>query len=177
MRTLEEIKGRCFVTDDDHWLWRGAVRPDGRPNIYAPDPSRHPDGRMTTQSGARAVWHVANQKAVPEGYRVYGVCEHPDCCNPKCIRCTDERQYGLFVVRIRRRKNEPNRIAANRAIAMKRAALTSAQVLYVQSSCKKGSELAGELGVSTTTISKYRRGENTVTASGGAPNPFAALMR
>ena len=23
MRTLEEIKGRCVVTEDGHWLWKG----------------------------------------------------------------------------------------------------------------------------------------------------------
>lgn len=176
MRTLEEIKGRCFITEDGHWLWRGSIRPDGRANIYAPDPTRT-DGGMSTQSGARAVWHVVNHKAVPKGFRVYGVCEHPECCNPQCIRCTSDRQYGLYVARIGRRKNEPNRIKANRATSVTRAALTAEQVQYVQYSTKKGSVLAVELGVSTTTISKYRRGEHTVTASGGAPNPFAALMR
>lgn len=177
MRTLEEIKGRCFITEDGHWLWRGSLRPDGRPNIYAPNYSQHADGTKTSQYGARAVWHLVNQRPVPKGFRAYVVCEHPECCNPECIRCTSERNYGLFVVRIGRRKGNPNRIAANRATNVKRAALTAEQVHYVQSSSKKGIDLADELGVSTTTISKYRRGEHTVTASGGAPNPFAALMR
>lgn len=177
MRTLEEIKSRCFITDDGHWLWRGSVRPDGRPNIYAPNYTSK-KSNMTTQHGARAVWHVVNKKPVPQGHRVYGVCEHPTCCNPKCIRCTTEAKYGQFVARIGRRKNEPKRIAANRATGVNRAKLTAEQVLYVQTSDKTGLELAKELGVGKSTLSKYRRGGNTVTAPGrGAPNVFASLMR
>lgn len=177
MRSLEDIKGRCFVTEDGHWLWRGSLRRDGRANIYAPDYTRQ-DGGMTTQAGPRAVWHLVNQKAVPEGYRVYGVCGHPACCNPKCIRATTEAEWGRFGSKQGRHKGTAAHIAANRAITAKRAKLTAEQVLYVQSSPKTGVELAVEFAVSTTTISKLRRGMHVVTASGAArANPFAALMR
>ena len=176
MRTIEEVKGRCFVTDDGHWLWRGSVRPDGRPNIYAPDYSTK-GGEMSTQAGPRAVWHMHTGKAIPHGRRAYVVCEHPTCCNPACIRCTGEHERGRFARRIGRHKNSTRHIAANRAIGAKRAKLNAEQVLYVQTSTKKGIELAAELGVSRTTVSKLRRGGHIVTASGSTANPFAALMR
>lgn len=176
MRTLEEVKGRCFITEDGHWLWRGSVRPDGRAQIFAPDYTSKKGG-MVTQSGARAVWHIANQKALPKGHRVYGTCEHPECCNPECIKATTALQHGRFVSRMGRHKGTSNHIAANRAINSKRAKLTAEQVLYVQTSPKKGIELAAELGVGTSTISKLRRGQNVVTKPGGAPNPFSGLMR
>ncbi|KZK32025.1 hypothetical protein A4F85_04740 [Delftia sp. GW456-R20] len=176
MRTIEEIKGRCVITEDGHWLWRGSVRPDGRPNIYAPDHTRQ-NGGMTTQAGPRAIWHITTGKAIPTTHRAYVVCPHPTCCNPECIRCTTERLRGQFARRIGRHKGTPKHIAANRAINVKRAKLTAEQVLYVQSSPKTGVALAAELGVSMTTVSKCRRGQNVVTAPGGAPNVFAGLMR
>lgn len=87
MRTLAEIKGRSVITEDGHWLWRGSLRRDGRPNIYAPDYT-HANGALRTQCGMRAVWHCVNQKAVPEGCRVFGNCDEPTCCNPAHIKCT-----------------------------------------------------------------------------------------
>ena len=173
MRTIEEIKGRCVITEDGHWLWRGAKRPDGRPNIYVPDYSRG-DGKLTTQCGPRAVWHCLNQKAVPKGYRVYGTCDERACCNPAHIRCTSETEYGAWLQRTGKFKGQTNRILANRAICRQRAALTPEQVLYVQTSKKTGVELAEELGVSTSILSKYRRGESiAVRADNGL---FSALI-
>ena len=178
MRTLEEIKGRCFITEDGHWLWRGSVRPDGRPNIYAPDYSSKPgEVVMTTQAGPRAVWHMHTGSAIPKTHRAYVTCGHPTCCNPECIRCTTEHMRGQFARRSGRHKNSPRHIAANRAISAKRAKLTAEQVLYVQTSPKTGIELAAELGVGKSTISKLRRGQHVGTASGTTANPFAALMR
>lgn len=178
MRTLEEIKGRCFITEDGHWLWRGSVRPDGRPNIYAPDYSSKPgEVVMTTQAGPRAVWHVVNQKVIPKSHRAYVVCKHPECCNPECIRCTTGHLRGKHATRTGRFKNSPKHEAARRAISVSRAKLTAEQVEYVKTSKKTGLALAAELNVGRSTISKYRRGQNLVTASGAVFNPFAGLMR
>ena len=176
MRTLEEIRGRCFITEDGHWLWRGSLRKDGRANIYAPDYTRA-DGDMRTQCGTRALYHCAYQQPVPEGHRVFGTCEEKACCNPEHVRCDTETAYGKFIARRGVLKNQSARILANRAIGRTRAKLTAEQALYVQTNPKLGKDLADELGVSTSTISKYRRMQNVVTAVGGAINPYAALMR
>ncbi len=167
MRTLEEIKGRCVITDDGHWLWRGALRPDGRPNIYAPDYTRG-NGAMSTQCGPRAVWHCINERAVPDGYRVYGACDERACCFPGHIKCTSEVDYGAWLQRTGKFKGQTTRILANRAIGRQRAALTPEQIHYVQASEKTGVALAEELGVSTSVLSKYRRGESiSVRAESG----------
>jgi len=177
MRTLEEIKDRCVITEDAHWLWRGALRPDGRPNIFAPDYTRA-DGDMRTQCGMRAVWHCVHQKAVPEGYRVYGTCDERACCNPAHVKCTSEVDYGAWLQRTGKFKGQTNRILANRAIGRQRAVLTPEQIVYVQTSEKTGIALAEELGVSTATLSKYRRGESiAVRASGGLFSGLTARGR
>jgi DNA-binding transcriptional regulator YdaS (Cro superfamily) len=178
VRTLEEVKGRCFVTDDGHWLWRGGLRPDGRANIYAPDYSTgNADMVMSTQAGPRAVWHLHTGKPIPKGHRAYVVCPHANCCNPECIRCTDGHLQGLNARRTGRFKNSARHLAARRAISISRAVLSADQVEYVKASNKTGLELAAELGVSKSSVSKYRRGEHVVTASGLVFNPFAALAR
>lgn len=156
MRTLEEIKGRCFIDEDGHWVWRGACRPDGRPNIHAPDFTR---GGMQTQCGTRAVWHVAHQKPVPAGYRVYGVCGLKACCNPDHLRCTSEADFGRWIRRAGLFKGQTNRILANRATSRARAVLTPEVIAHIQASTKSGKDLAIELGISPQSVSKARRGE------------------
>ena len=77
MKNLEEIRERCVITEDEHWLWRDALRPDGRPNIWAPDYTR---GGMQTQSGPRAVWHCSTGLPISAKWRAYGTCSEPTCC-------------------------------------------------------------------------------------------------
>lgn len=173
MRTLEEIKGRCYITEDGHWLWRGSLRKDGRPNIYAPDYTRA-NGELRTQAGLRAVWHCVNMKPVPKGYRVFGKCDEKSCCNPAHIKCVRVADYGAQQRRTGTLKGKVTRILANRAINRKRALLTPEQVAYAQASLKTGVALAEELGVSVTTLSRYRRGQSiSVRSDGGL---FSALL-
>jgi len=170
MRTLEEIRGRCVITEDGHWLWRGAMRRDGRPSIYAPDYTH--GGEMRTQCGTRAVWHCKTGQPVPAGWRCYGVCEDMACCNPACIRCTSEEDFGAWLRKTRRYQGKTQRILANRAIGRARAAVTPEQILYIQTSEKTGVALARELGVTDSTISKYRRAESLAAPAG----VFAGLL-
>ena len=174
MRTLEEIRGRCVITDDGHWLWKGALRPDGRPNIYAPDYTRA-GGDMRTQCGMRAVWHCEHQKPVPEGFRVYGTCDEPACCRPAHIACTSEEDYGKWLQRTGKYKGQTNRILANRAIGRARSVVTPEIIEYIQTSPKSGLALAEELRISAATVSKARRGE-IVVFQGRAGGMFSSLI-
>ena len=171
MKTLEEIRQRCVITDDGHWLWKGATRPDGRPNIWAPDYTR---GGMATQCGTRAVWHCSTEKAIPEGWRAYGTCEHKTCCNPKCVKCTSEAEFGAWLRRTGQYKGDVRRILANRAISRNRSVLTPELIAHIQTSPKLGYELAAELGISKTTVSKARRGDVIVFQCAGV---FSGLMQ
>lgn len=158
MRTIKDIMGRCVITEDGHWLWKGALRPDGRPNISAPDYTRA-NGDMRTQCGMRAVWHCVHQKPVPEGFRVYGTCDERACCLPGHIACTSEEDFGLWIQRKGIYKNQTSRILANRAIGRARAKLTADLIAEIQASLETGEVLATRLGLSTSTVSKARRGE------------------
>lgn len=173
MRTLEEIKANCEITEDGHWLFLRGKRPEGRPNIYAPDFTRR-DGEMTTQCGLRAVWHIVHQRPVPVGWRVFGTCDERACCNPAHIRCAPEEEFGLFLRRTKAFKGKTRRILANQATSRARSRLTPELIQYIQASPKTGVALSAELSLGTSLISKARRGEYVAFAASG--NVFGGLM-
>ncbi|HEY9208221.1 MAG TPA: hypothetical protein VIP31_04155 [Acidovorax sp.] len=155
MRSLEEIRERCHITEDGHWLWRGSLRPDGRANIYAPD---HKSGTMQVQSGPRAVWQCYTGQAPPDGWRAFGTCEEKTCCNPEHMRCGNMEMLGAYIAKKGVWKGSTARIIANRFSNRKRAKLTPDVIAYIQASPLSGLELAQELGISKTSVSKARCG-------------------
>lgn len=169
MKTLEDIRGRCRMVDG-HWIWAGALRPDGRANIYGPDYTK---GGMKTQIGPRAVWHVSTGKPIPNGWRVYGNCDEPACVNPAHIECTSPVARGKHVQETGALKGSPRRILANRAIGRKRATLTPALIAEIQLSPETGVQLTARLGIGRATISKARRGEARAFQAAGL---FSGLM-
>ena len=163
MRTIEEIMDRCVITDDGHWLWKGALRPDGRANIYAPNYTK---GGMTVQHGPRAVWHCHTGKPIPAGWRAYGICDEMKCCNPAHVRCTSDAEFGQWVRRTGKLKGQTARIFANRATLRKRSVVNPDLIFFIQTSDKTGVALAAELGLSKQVVSKARRGEYVIHRTG-----------
>ncbi|AVQ84272.1 hypothetical protein [Variovorax sp. PMC12] len=164
MKTIEEIKGRCKITPEGHWLWDGSLRPDGRANIWAPDYTK---GGMTVQSGPRAVTHCTTGKPIPNGWRAYGTCDERACCNPDHIACTSDAAFGRWQTKTGVYKGKTTRILANRAIARARSKVTPALIVEIQSSRETGRAIAKRLGIGTTLVSRARRGELKSFASKG----------
>lgn len=156
MKNLEEIRERCVITEEGHWLWRGALRPDGRPSIWAPD---YTLGKMERQAGPRAVWHCSTERPIPENFIAYGTCSEKACCNPRCVACTTRVDYGKWLVKTGALKNQTRRILANRATSRTRSRMTPSLIAEIQASSETGRELAVRLGMLTTTISRARRGD------------------
>lgn len=155
--TLDDIKGRCFITDDGHWLWRGALS-DGHPRIWAPNYSK-PGAPKTGQHGKRAVWNVVNQKPLPQGWRVFGTCIHTTCINPACIDAGPGQAWGERLSKSIARKGKLARITASRLTGQKRSLLTPERIEEAKASPKTGRELAREWGVSEQVISRARNGQ------------------
>ena len=173
MKTLEEIRGRCVVTEDGHWLWRGALRADGRACIWAPDFTR---GGMQTQAGPRAVWHAHTGKPIPPHWRVYGTCGEQTCCNPAHVKCSSETDYGKWLTSVGLFKGKTRRILANRAIGRARSKLTPELIQEIQSSTETGVALSLRLGLRTTLISRVKRGETKAHQAVGS-GMFSQLIR
>lgn len=166
MKTLEEIKGRCFIDEDGHWMWRGAVTKQGKPSIHAPDYTNHKGKLLTHQSGYRAVWHVVNQRAVPKGSRIFSMCGEAHCCNPEHIRCMPTKEYGRQQRKKGTLKGQTSRILANQAIGRKRAKVTPEQVSAIMTSDKSCRELSEITGLSNCTIWRVRTGQSVVPPAG-----------
>lgn len=155
--TLDDIKARCFITEDGHWLWRGA-KSDGHPRIWAPNYSK-PGAPFASQHGKRAAWNLVNQKPIPEGWRVFGTCNHLDCVNPKCTDCGPGSAWGARLSKAIARKGKAARMASARRGGQKRTLLTPEQIAEAKTSKRPGRELAREWGVSEQTVSKARKGQ------------------
>lgn len=169
MRTLEEIRNACVITEDGHWLWRGSLRHDGRPNIWAPDYTR---GGMQTQSGPRAVWHCSTEKAIPANWRAYGTCDEQSCCNPAHVRCTSEEDYGRWLAKTGAFKGSTRRLLANRAIGRSRSVLSAELIHEIQTSDEIGVALSKRLNIRTSVVSKARRGEMAAFQRAGMFSQF-----
>lgn len=172
MKTIEEIQGRCRITPEGHWLWAGSLRHDGRANIWAPDYTR---GGMSVQSGPRAVTHCSTLRPIPAGWRCYGTCDEPACCNPEHVTCTTEVAFGRWLKKAGKFKGKTTRILANRAIGRARSKLTPELIAEIQASSETGRALAARLSVGTTLVSKVRRGQARAF-TGAAAGMFSALI-
>lgn len=112
MKTLADMKGRCRIDDDGHWIWTGAGAEEGCARIYAPDYTR--GGVMRVQNAARAVWHAAHQRPLPDGHRAFNACGNLLCINPKCIKSGTAKEQGAVLTELGHHQGQMHRILANR---------------------------------------------------------------
>lgn len=178
MRTIEDIKGRCFIDADGHWMWRGATRGEGGvPFIYAPNLAR--GGKMSTQCGYRAVYHVTKGVPVPPGHRVFNTCGNPACLNPDHIRCATDAAYGRYIRSKGVAKGQVRRILANRAIALGRTKVTPEMVSQILASPDSCAKTGAAFGVSGFLVWRIRNGKHPVkpAGAGGLSTMVSALTR
>lgn len=170
--TLDDIKARCYINDEGCWEWRGALTEGRWPRVHAPDHTKEGSPK-TTQTGRRAVWHLATGKPIPKGWRVYGTCDCDTCLNFDHMACGTTAKVGQHSVKTGRFKNSAARIAANRRTGRLRALLTPEQIQEIQASSEFNKTLAARLGVSHQTISRAKQGR---MRSFQTAHPFAGLM-
>lgn len=151
--TLNDLRDRCFV-EDGHWIWSGAFA-GAVPRIWAPDYTK--GGKMTSQAGARAVWHVKTGKPIPAGFRVFRTCDRPGCIAPRCIACQDPTERGAEVAASDVLKGSVQRMVNSRKTGRARSKLSPQLIDQILTSPEKGYVLAGQLGLSKTTVSKVRK--------------------
>lgn len=168
--TIDDIKARCFITDDGHWIWKGAKSEGKFPRIWAPDHTK--GGHKTAQPGRRAVWHLKTGVAIPDGHRVFGTCWEAGCIHPDHMACGPTADWGAHMAKIGKHKTLRHRVAS-RIGAQRRVLLSAEQILLVQTDARTGRELARELNVSEQTISRARNGQ--IVCHQPVASPFAGL--
>ena len=171
---LEQIKARCVIEEETGcWHWTGALSDGKWPRVYAPNHSKE-GSPIQVQTGRRAVWHVLTGKAIPDGYRVHGRCDDPQCLNPDHMRCGPTAEWGKTLRRKGIYKGKAKRILANRATGRARSALTPELIKEITTSEETGEALASRLGLSRSVVSKARRGRAKSFLA--LANPFSGLI-
>jgi hypothetical protein len=171
--TLDDIKDRCHIDDDGHWIWKGALSDGKWPRIWAPDHTKE-GSPMATQTGRRAVWHVSTGKAIPTRWRVFGTCEVDRCLNPAHMKCGTTEAWGAQLQKSGIYAGSIRRQAAARQTGRKRSVLTPETYMEIMGSNETGRALAARLEVSEQTVSKVRNGHLVCfDAAGGL---FTGLM-
>lgn len=164
--TVESLKARCVIDAATHcWIWQGAKSSQGYPKMHTFD---HERGEKRAMNGSKAAWNIAHQSAPPSyAPLVYRCCGQKLCLNPAHLRCAkDKAEIGLHIRRSgqfvgtgveARRKNQ---LLAMEARGIKP---TPADVVLAIRSAPKivtGLELAALHGISTTAVSRIRRGQS-----------------
>lgn len=169
---LSQLRERCRV-EDGHWLWTGATSDGGVPRVWAPDYTK--GGKMTSQTGRRAAWHLKHRKPLPQGWRVFATCTESACVNPAHSAARPVQEQGAIVAESGKWKGSVRRIAANRAIGRRRSSLTPELFETIKTSEKSGQQIARENGLCRTTVSRVRRGKATAFEPVGGL--FTGLLR
>lgn len=171
--TLDDIKGRCHIDDEGHWIWKGALSDGKFPRIHAPDHTKE-GSPMVVQTGRRAVWHVTTGEAIPPRWRVFGTCDEGRCLNPKHMECGTNAEWGQHLSSTGAYKGSIRRQAAARKTGRKRSVLTPETYQEIMGSNETGRALAARLEISEQTVSKARNGHLVCfEAAGGL---FSGLM-
>lgn len=173
MRTLQEVRDKCEVTPDGHWLWEGGLSA-GKPTIRAPNYTKDASGKtMEAQRAVRAVWHIKTKKPLPAGVHVYAKCWVPMCVNPACLTHGPMREMGASMSEAGVVKNNTKMTIANRVKARARRKVTEEMVSEIMSSNETSRALADRFNVHQSTVSIWRRGQAGSSSAGF----FAGLMR
>lgn len=69
----------------DHWVWRGARYPDGRPKVY---------WRGASVGAYRAVWEIDNARPLRKKESLRRLCDEPLCVNPKHYRISTSSGFS-----------------------------------------------------------------------------------
>lgn len=172
MKTLAEMKGRCRIDDEGHWIWTGAGAEDGHPRIYAPDYTR--GGAMRVQNAARAVWHAANKRPLPEGHRAFNACGNPLCINPKCIKSGTAKEQGAALTELGHLQGQMHRILANRRNNQANVKVTPEVAARIHESEGTNREIAERMGLHPATIGLVKLGKKPMLRPIGGL--FSGLM-
>lgn len=167
---LADIRDRCRL-EDGHWIWTGASS-RGTARIWAPDHTK--GGGMTSQPGARAVWHVKTGQPIPQGFRVFRTCDRRGCIAPQCLVCQPPAQRGQDVAASDTLKGSVRHRVNSRKTGRARSKLNPELIARIKTDPERGYVVARQLGLSKTTVSKVRK--HGVPSFEPVGSPFAGLL-
>jgi hypothetical protein len=165
IRTIEDLRGRCWVDDiTGCWHYKGYSE-GGQPALWVPLL-----GKTTTMGVAISV--LVTGAAPKKGVFWHCKCDTPGCANP------DHRKPGSRSSQMKAAKitRSPLTVARMSRGKMK---LTAEQIELIRTSPEPAGIVAEQLGISRSLASRYRRqgGCKGVAAPGSSVFNFAGWER
>jgi hypothetical protein len=152
IRTVEDVRQRCYVDAEGCWRWRGACKEHGTP--------------QATVLGRRVSvrrWVLEQTKPMQTG-RVFVVarCGNHDCVAPRCVVSKRGDQYMRWLVEQGRLGTPKHRLAITKA-SRKKAKLSPTKAAEIARRIHAGEdrgEVAAAYGISRGHANKVARAEN-----------------
>jgi hypothetical protein len=150
IRTLEDLRGRCFIDSDTQcWHWRLAMS-QGSPRVHV----RCPDGKSVVMRGRRAALFLSLGADAHVGQYAWNRahCHSPDCVNPGHAKHGSRKQWGADMRKRGTFTNLPSKVRAARATSAARRKLTDEQAAAVLASTDSIAVTAARFGVSRIVV-------------------------
>lgn len=163
IRALEDVRQRCVIDDvTGCWLWVGAMAGGTHPTAMWPADGRTRTVRHIVQTLSRREPQPGENVFAREGCSMRCVC-------PAHLTTMLRKDWGAKVTESGALRDQPKRVAANRARAREVAHLTADQVAEIRASAEPIVDIARRLGVTPNVVGDARRGrtwrETTVAAA------------
>ena len=171
IRTLEDLRIRCYVSEETGcWHCRMAMC-DGAPRLHLV----RLDGKHVTMRGRRAALYLRDGEMLPAGHIAFAraSCHANDCVNPDHTRSGSKKQWGAEIARRGKWKGLPAKVAANERTNRRRRALTDEQAERVRKCELPATVLAEEFGVSASLVRGVRTGARYMRRSAPPASVFA----
>lgn len=161
--TVEALRERCVVDPVTRcWHWQGAIT-RWQPRIYALDLATM---EKTVMPGPRAAWMIAHGEPIPPGRIIFRACGCSDCVNPVHLRMA--RSLAEVGANIRGSGRRKGLQFAGRLASLAKAREAAGQrdtppevvrAVRQAPTSMTGKELSATFGISTSAVSRIRRGE------------------
>lgn len=160
IRTLEDLRQRCFISPDTQcWHWRLCMTQNApKVHMLAPD-----TGKKVAVKGRRAALWLARGRDLPAGHMAYRrhFCTSADCVNPEHSACGTPKAWG------KERRQGPPVVPAHVRSQASLAAwdrrgrkVTPAMVREIRTSTEPQAKLAKRLGISEYCVWDVRTGRS-----------------
>ncbi len=169
VKTLDDIRDRCFVDDNGCWVWKFATD-DGCPKVHI-GRDVIPGVKPAVYTARRVAWMLAGKRK-PTGYVVYVACPEAMCVNPDHLKLgTVGEQVRASMARDGRCHSVSRRVQLDKARAGQ--ALSVELVRTIEADIRAGMkrrDIATARGTNYSTVCKIGQGRHYHQRAPGVAN-------
>lgn len=163
--TLEDLRQRCIVTEDGHWLWSLSTV-SAQHASPACSISKFCDALPDLAGKRIAARHAVARftgRTLRSGWVAYGACQHRLCIAPRCVR-TGPRGKAIAHSASAGHFQAARKRAAMQASSMQRRKLNTAQVQDILHSTDSNTAAGRRHNVSREVVRRIRAGQSYLDA-------------